>query len=248
MQNHPSNPPPVASNDPPPYTPTEPTSSSRETIIHRTSNTISGSYDLLDLLKLSTVSATINVSVDPKKANGTSIAKFVACTTSGTIHARFPSFADDIPIRDFHTTVDSTSGSLGGTYVLGSTTSFRSNSGSLNLALTPVTGNYGTELVTHTVSGGHTIDVLSGDSKAVANLIVRCRSSSGSITIRVPSDFSGTIAGKSTSGSVHIGGKGVKITNEERWSSGKRIEASKGDGNGRISVETVSGSVDIKIC
>ena len=97
------------------------------------------------------------------------------------------------------------------------------------------------------MSGGHNIDVYSGESKAVENLVARCGSSSGSITIRVPSDFSGTISGQSTSGNVHVGGKGVRITKDERWGSGKRIEASKGNGNGSISAETVSGSIDIEI-
>lgn len=101
-------------------------------------------------------------------------------------------------------------------------------------------------MVTSGNSDDQIITVLpSQDRTPLQALTLDARSVSGTITVRCPGDFEGTIEAGSVSGDISVSGPGVEIVKDDRSHGSKSIDAIKGDGAGRIVVNTVSGSVRI---
>ena len=75
-----------------------------------------------------------------------------------------------------------------------------------------------------------------------------CHSVSGSVTVQAPADFEGTIRAETTSGSINVGGAGVKIVKDVNAPGSRYVEATKGSGgSGSITVGTTSGRVKITV-
>ena len=132
---------------------------------------------------------------------------------------------------------------------MGSTTTFRTTSGSMNLVLLPAA--YGSDppsLVTSGVSDSQVIVILaSQDPTALQAMTLDSHSVSGTVTVRCPGDFEGIIQAGTISGDIVISGPGVKIVKDVHSPGSRYVEATKGIGAGRIVVNTVSGSVRVFI-
>lgn len=149
-------------------TPTSPLSS-RRTIVDTVSGSISGAYPLEDLLQISSQSGSVNVQVVPYPADpfAPMPADLEIQTSSGSIKALlpaqsilFPNYTP--PPRNYITRVHSNSGSVGGSYYLGSDSHFKTNSGSIKIVALPVL-QADTEKAnvfeTHTLSGSTAVDI-----------------------------------------------------------------------------------------
>ena len=117
--------------------------SSRRITVETISGAITGSYPLLDDLLLSSQSGSIDVNVVPKPAekSAPAPADLEVQTASGSIHVGLPVgfVAEYTPVsRDYITRVHSLSGGISGTYYLGSESSFKTTSGSIEITTLPV--------------------------------------------------------------------------------------------------------------
>ncbi|CAG8976925.1 hypothetical protein HYALB_00008836 [Hymenoscyphus albidus] len=147
---------------------------SRRVFVETTSGTINGIYPLMDFLGLSSQSGDINVGVLPKEVlpEAPTPADLEVQTATGSIQVDLPianqNNPDFIPPpRNYITNVHSSSGTIEGTYYLGSLGSFKSTSASLDFNILPIVTSGDTEQVdfvsrfeTHTVSGTTNITVL----------------------------------------------------------------------------------------
>lgn len=257
---------------------------SRRTIVETSSDSIEGNYALRDLLSLKSSSGRIEVSVDPKEEDSKhpSSADFVAQSNSGSISVDFPDgFLSDIPAREYDTRVRTGSSSVSGRYILGSSSSFVTNSGSIEIDILPYSSNASSSLRTETNSAHTDVAVLSPyttstlessstsptsdgpppySEVASESSISRSRASSlldsmrsyhkstsGSISLIYPDEWTGEISGESTSGRIKIRGKDVEMLDTHKWPARKSVTARKGDGDSRLSVKTTSGSIDILV-
>ncbi|KAI9846066.1 MAG: hypothetical protein M1837_004322 [Sclerophora amabilis] len=225
---------------------------SRKTRIDLGSGSITGQYQLLDLLSLKTTSGSVHVSISPQPAEegGESVpARFDVKTVSGSVQASFPSSLSDIPHRLYHTDVSSVSGAISGYYLLGASNRFRTTSGSINLSLLPGAFESSSSLSTHNMDGNTDIAILSGEAEAELGLLNSMhKSSSGSVSLRYPSSWMGTMKARIESGRVDINGPDVNIEKDHKsWNGARIVKARRGNGNSRIMVRAVSGSVNIDL-
>lgn len=227
--------------------------SSRELYIHETSNSVSGTYALYDLLSIRTLSGSVSINVEPKEADPdhpSRPARLVVSSTSGSVRIQFPSssLSDGIPSREYQISVETMSGTITGTYVHGSKTELGTKSGSISCDILPVYPNdghddYESQLATSTFSGSTRLNVLNPlNGEKLANLTAHhhCRGS-GSMNIKYPARWQGRVEARSGgSGSVQMGGDHLDV--ERRGS--KLLVGQKGRGNRKVLVDTVgSGSV-----
>jgi len=70
---------------------------------------------------------------------------------------------------------------------------------------------------------------------------------SGSLELRYPSKWEGTLAGSTVSGSLNLRGHDLKIIRDDKMGSTHRAEATKGHGNSYMHFESVSGSASITV-
>ncbi|KAI9857759.1 MAG: hypothetical protein M1824_004715 [Vezdaea acicularis] len=223
--------------------------SDRETYIRTTSRSIDGSYPLLDVLSLHTVSGSINTTVTPAAAAPDfpeKPASFNAQTTSGSIRVRFPLQPDELPERVYHTLVSSSVGSVGGSYVLGARNSFRTEAGSVDVVLLAREPAMEIPVVIETQSGRMSVDVrVSGERGTVmGRLEAGFRSNAGSVDVRYPESWAGELVVRTRSGSVDVVGEGVKVVRDEVDGGGERVvRAFKEGGTGRTEIRTVAGSI-----
>ena len=223
----------------------------RRTIVHTISDSIFGIYQLLDLLDLKTTSGSIEASVSPQAAGKDGPAQaavFKAHTVSGNIRVGLDRMSP-VPVREYITQVSSLSGTISGTYLMGSRASFGTISGSMNLVLSPAAyGRDPPSVFSKTVSGSQEIVVLASEDKtALQTLTLGSDSKSGSVIVRCSGDFEGTIRAGTLTGNIFVMGPGVEIVKTIPHSGGKYVEATKGNGAGMIRVNTVSGDVRIFI-
>lgn len=141
---------------------------SRRIIIETLSGSITGAYALLDYTALSSESGNIAVDVSPQVVDldAPEPADLEVQTASGSIEVKLP--LSHPPPRDYITNVHSTSGSIGGSFYIGSLASFKTTAGSLNFVALPIVQrniskdseapvNY---FETHTVAGSTDVEVL----------------------------------------------------------------------------------------
>jgi len=102
------------------------------------------------------------------------------------------------------------------------------------------------ELITESNSGGVDINVMPayGDADApVRDLWGKHVTMSGSIKVEYPRAWEGEISAKAVSGSIKVDGEGVEREESGGGGFGKSIRARKGNGNGELLLESMSGSV-----
>lgn len=228
--------------------------SSRETEINLSSGSIEGSFALLDLLSLKAQSGSIDVSVDPKEADAANPkpASFLARTSSGSIDANFPT-SGTIPSRNYISHIETSSGSIDGSYYLGSETIFHTNSASIKVDLLPIYDSADlSKLHVSTSSGEQAITILPpyqspGSFKYPSEH--KFQSTSGSLKLKYPQEWEGYIEGETLSGSVDIKGRDVKKLGDDKMGSWYRhFMARKGEvGKGRVGIKTTSGSVNLLV-
>ncbi|CAK1355084.1 hypothetical protein CB0940_01148 [Cercospora beticola] len=232
--------------------------SSRRTEVETISGSIRGKYALRDLLHLKSQSGSIDVNVDPKREDSKhpASAEFLVHTSSGSVKVNTPT-SGNIPIRNYQTRIETSSGSITGDFILGMLNSFHTQSGTVRATLLPVYDS--TEisfLHTDTKSASQTLTILPpysfpGDSFAQLRSDHKFFSTSGTLHLQYPDEWEGDIYGDTTSGSVRIRGKDVEFSSAldgaGSWPWGKHIQARKGNGKGRLKFTTVSGSVDLRM-
>lgn len=146
--------------------------SSRRILVETISGSITGSYPLMDYLGLSSQAGQINVNVTPEKVvkSDPKPADLEVQSSSGSISVNCP-VRYIPPPRNYITRVHSGSGSISGSYYLGSISSFRSQSGGIRIGGLPVLqsssstiGNDNTDrpnvFETNTISGSTNVEVL----------------------------------------------------------------------------------------
>ncbi|KAI8632829.1 hypothetical protein F5Y19DRAFT_419121 [Xylariaceae sp. FL1651] len=244
------------------------TPDSRRVVIRESSQSVSGSYPLYDLLSIATQSGSISVSVTPHSApseDPSHPASLELTSKSGSVHATLShAFAGDdasflpwaarpgIPARDYVTSVSAHSGSISGTFPLGIDTWLQSRSGGLGgieLVVMPVSTPGSRKLETVSHGGMQSIRIVDGGFWAAMEepwwegMVSRHESHSGSINVEYPNSWEGTIEVETGSGSASVTGRGVEIIREEQG----RILARKGKGNGgKVVVRAGSGSVNLR--
>jgi len=149
--------------------------SSRRINVETISGSVTGSYPLMDYLGVSTQSGSVKIDVFPQSAlpSAPAPAELEVQTTSASIEVNLP-VRDTVypayipPARNYTTLVQSASGSIKGSFYLGSISKFGTVSGSIHITGMPVLqaeGSSGSGEVkpifeTHTVSGSIQAEVL----------------------------------------------------------------------------------------
>lgn len=227
--------------------------SSRNTVIEVISGSVSGTYALRDLLSIKTSSGTINVDVEPKPIDRASPApaQFTAKTISGNIKTHFST--DDLPEREYRTHVESSSGTLSGFYILGSTSTFKTISGTISADILPYAADDGAStLRTDTSSGTTNINLLSpfiNPGRPMTHLHSTHHTTAASLNLVYPQEWEGTAAGGTISGNLAIRGRDVEVVDVSRGPVGKRMRVRKGSGNGSSNMDfgTTSGNIRITL-
>jgi DUF4097 and DUF4098 domain-containing protein YvlB len=227
------------------------TINSRETRLETVSGSISGKYALRDLLSITTKSGSVNINVEPKEAvDGVSkTAVFTANSVAGSIRADFE--RKSIPERDYQTTIETTVGSVDGTFIHGSKTSITSVAGGVTVDLMPFkSGDYASELTTSTNMGQSIITVVSpyrGAGTTLNGLKAMHKSISGAMNLTYPQEWEGHLKGSSVNGALHLQGKDLKLISREEKPGSNKVEAKKGKGASNLSFETVSGGCEVQV-
>jgi len=149
--------------------------SSRRILVETVSGSISGCYPLMDYLGMTAQSGSIKVDAFPQPVlpDAPKPAELEVQTASGSIEVNLP-VRDALsskyipPPRNYITSIHSSAGSIKGSYYLGSTSNFRSMSGSIHIVTMPVlqagssdqSGLPQNTFATHTVSGSIKAEVL----------------------------------------------------------------------------------------
>lgn len=224
---------------------------SRETHLKTISGSISGMYSLQNLLSVKTKSGSVNINVEPKEAvqGDSAPAVFMIDALSGSIRADLN--RKHIPERDYQTYVNTTVGSVDGTFIHGSRTEFTSIAGFVTADILPFkSGDYQSEIFTHTHSGQTSLTLRTpykAKNVPLNGLISTHKSTSGGLDITYPEEWVGTVDGTSLSGALHLQGKDLELLNENDEPGKNHVEARKGDGGSNMTFDTVSGGCEIKV-
>jgi hypothetical protein len=252
---------------------------SRQTMLQTRSSAIAGTFTHLDLISLTSTSGSVTASIIPGEADSSKPlpALLKIQTTSGSVRVTYPSIdvssssssTSTIPARDYETHIQTSSGSISGSYLFSSAADLVSRSGSITAGIlyapkssssssynprkeTPIN-----ELRTSSHSGATDIRISHVGRRSVKGKGGSLRSVhgagdgvSGSVRAKYPADWEGRIEAESASGNVRVGGEGVVVDKEERLGGKKRVRAHrKGegeDGSGSsIEARTGSGSVEV---
>ncbi|RYN17883.1 hypothetical protein AA0112_g11864 [Alternaria arborescens] len=225
--------------------------SSRQTYLQTISGSISGKYALSDLLSVKTKSGSVNIDIEPQAAasGSTNPAIFMVDSLSGSIRTDFK--RKHIPDRDYQTYINTTVGSVDGTFIHGSRTEFNSVAGLVTADILPFkSGDYQSEIYTSTHSGQTTLTLRSpykAKNVAMSGLVSTHKSTSGGLDVTYPPEWSGVVDGTSLSGALHLQGKDLELLGENDEPGKNHVEAKKGEGDSSLSFDTVSGECEIKI-
>jgi len=167
---------------------------------------------------------------------------------SGSVNINLPAF--DAPERDYRVSINSSSGLVGGHILHGGMTSIFSNSGRIEVQITPYAADaYASTIRTSTMSSVQNISMLSPANElgvSIKNMSSFHTSTSGSLTLHYPKEWEGTIEGHTESGSLQLHGGNLDIIRQNSTNKvGHYVLAKKGKGNSTLSFQTGSGSVDI---
>lgn len=228
------------------------TTRTREIIIHSSSGSVTGAYPLYDLLSITTLSGSIDISYFPRNSSSLNPkpASLILGTGSASIHVTSPTIPSNqlIPNRDYKNELKSGSGSITATLLHSSQTSIHAASGRIDASIHPH-GSLSTpsHLSTDSKSGSTTVTVhnsLSHPSSPMRAFSASHHYVSGSLKLFYPSQWQGRLFGDTVSGSLDIHWDGVKvIKDQKKWSGGRTIEAERGEGGeARLAFGGVSGS------
>jgi hypothetical protein len=225
--------------------------SSRRTYLQTISGSISGKYALSDLLSVKTKSGSVNIDIEPQSAveGSTNPAVFMVDSLSGSIRTDFK--RKHIPNREYQTYINTTVGSVDGTFIHGSRTEFNSVAGLVAADILPFnSGDYQSEIYTSTHSGQTSLILRSpyrAKNVAMSGLVSTHKSTSGGLDVTYPPEWSGVVDGTSLSGALHLQGKDLELLRENDEPGKNHVEAKKGQGESTLSFDTVSGGCEIKI-
>ncbi|KAI4681700.1 uncharacterized protein J4E84_007295 [Alternaria hordeiaustralica] len=225
--------------------------SSRQTYLSTISGSISGAYALSDLLSVKTKSGSVNIDIEPQPAaeGSTNPAVFSVDSLSGSIRTDFK--RKHIPERDYQTYINTTVGSVDGTFIHGSRTEINSVAGLVTADLLPFkSGDYQSEIYTHTHSGQTSLTLRSpykAKGVAMSGLVSTHKSTSGGLDVTYPEEWTGSVDGTSLSGALHLQGKELELLGENDEPGKNHVEAKKGDGKSSLSFDTVSGGCEVKV-
>jgi hypothetical protein len=225
---------------------------SRSTHLETISGSISGKYALYDSLTVATKSGSVNINIEPKEmANGGSeIAQFKATSQSGSMRVDFE--RKNIPDRDYKLEIETTVGSVDGTFIHGSSSTYSTIAGSVNADILPFkAGDYASLLSTLTTDGQTNIKLRSpykNKGKPLSKLVSTHKSISGLLDLEYPQEWEGRVQGETVSGLLHLQGKDLELINQEEKEGMNRVEARKGnDAGGMMVFSTTSGGCEIKV-
>ncbi|KAK2629002.1 hypothetical protein QTJ16_002105 [Diplocarpon rosae] len=160
--------------------------SSRGILVETMSGHIDGDYPLMDFLGLSSESGNVNVNVIPQEVlkEAPKPADLEVQTVSGSIQVNCPVGAGDPayqpPPRNYITNVHSSTGSIRGSFYLGSSSDFKSISSTITIIGLPVLQDDSSSgvsaapnntLATHTISGTTNVQILEPIFIAPANSV-----------------------------------------------------------------------------
>ncbi|KAL9599355.1 MAG: hypothetical protein Q9219_003888 [cf. Caloplaca sp. 3 TL-2023] len=229
----------------------------RSTSMNSTSGSINGDFCLRDSLAIHTVSGSIDITLSllPSKSNSTTTtpATLDLKSASGSIAVRTTALhtPQQIPDRDYRSTIRSNSGSLMASLVHGSSTELKSDNGRIQASLYPH-GNASlrSDLSTRSISGGQDVTVhasLTDASAPLRNFYAQHHGVSGSIRLEYPAQWEGVVQGETVSGGVAVMWPGLKVVEDGKGWGRKRFKGVKGSGGGGVvGFKDVSGSVDVR--
>ncbi|KAJ8112987.1 hypothetical protein OPT61_g4778 [Boeremia exigua] len=224
---------------------------SQRTFLRTTSGSISGKYALSDLLDIDTKSGSVNVDIAPQAAapERSSPAMFRASSHSGSMRVDFE--RKHIPQRDYQVYLNSTVGSVDGSFIHGSQTIINTVAGSMTVDILPFqAGEFASILDTSTHSGQMNV-TLRAPYKAkgvpMMGMTSTHRSVSGGMALKYPKEWQGHIDGTSLSGELHLQGDELELLSENDTPGKNHVEALKGDTGSKMTFDTVSGGCDIRI-
>lgn len=224
---------------------------SRETRLKTTSGSISGKYTLSDLLAIETKTGSVNIDVKPKASTSEASAPavFRASSHSGSMRIDFE--RKHIPDRDYQMYLNTTVGSIDGTFIHGSQTVINTVAGSVMADILPFkSGAYASSLDTSSHSGQMNVTLRTpykAKGVPMAGLSSTHSSVSGGMGLVYPKEWQGYINGTSLSGELHLRGQDLELLSEINKPGKNHVEAKKGSGRSRMAFDTVSGGCDIKI-
>ncbi|RDW92276.1 hypothetical protein BP5796_01670 [Coleophoma crateriformis] len=252
--------------------PTSSTFKSLDTEITTNSGSIKGLLNLYNSVKITSSSGAVSVAVIPQDQSQVTSqsAQLSIKTKSGSIRGQLPIYnRSAIPSRDYQTTIESSSGSVKGSYILGSLGVFNNGSGGLQTSILPVLqsraeGKSG--LTTNGASGSSHVNILAplhysghaGNEKgsgtsvggAIRTLSSKHSSNSGSMKVFYPVEWEGVIRYSGGSGGLRVGGEGVDIQPHDKESSSRQRIAFKGENpeeGSEMVVNGKSGAVEVRI-
>ncbi|OTB01577.1 hypothetical protein M426DRAFT_323338 [Hypoxylon sp. CI-4A] len=232
-----------------------------------TSGGIGGNWPLYDMLGLHSTSGNIQVSITPKEEleADPKAAVLSLSSISGAVSAAEPVHnASLIPLRDYLVDIKSTSGGIHGALAFGSGVELRSTASDIALNLLPVvnaealTPAQPAQLETTTTSGTTAVRVLEplvyGSRGRTLGGSLDClqavhKSTSGDIGLRYPQAWDGYLKAETTSGTLKVRGKDVRIIRSVGGFPGSKLEARKGpEGLGStVRVHALMGNLDAVI-
>lgn len=223
---------------------------SRETNIHLTSGSVTGSYPLYDVLDISTTSGSIDIDVEPKAANEDNVQPAILRLSSKSGSVRALTSVSSVPARDYQTTIKSLNGGIDATLLHGSHTSLRSLNGRINANLYPYGYNDSrTDINTYCQSGSTDITVhssISHPTDPMKKLYSEHSGLSGSLNLWYPAQWQGTVKGSTLSGSIDLDWDGLRVVKDEKKGWVKRtVEAVRGKGESELIISGKSGSVNL---
>jgi hypothetical protein len=220
---------------------------SRKIEVETTSNTISGSFPLADLLVIKSVSGAVDVAIEPKdsgleKQSSTLLIR----TGSGNIKANTATSA--IPNRTFNTQVHTVSGSVSGTFLLGVTSNINSASGAINAALHTAGALDARSCTVNSVSGSIHAAVHDQAYK-LGTVRSNFHSQTGAVDVHFPAAWEGKVQAESKTGSITVAGDGVSIVKDVTPypGAGRIVVAEKGFGDSNLSAQTLNAAISVRI-
>jgi DUF4097 and DUF4098 domain-containing protein YvlB len=224
---------------------------SSKTYLETISGSISGLYSLSDLVSVVTKSGSVNIEVEPKAATADSSPSAVFMVDAHSSSVRTDFKRKHIPDRDYQVYVNTTVGSVDGTFIHGSRTEIKSIAGFVNADLLPFkSGDYASTIDTHTEAGQTTVTLRTpykAKNVPMTGLISMHKTTSGELDLTYPQEWVGHINGTSLSGALHLEGKYLELLGENDKPQQNHVEAQKGSDGGKMEFDTVSGECKIRI-
>lgn len=191
------------------------TTADREITVHTNSASVTGTYALYDLLSITSISGSIDITVDPQpiSVDHPKPAVLRVSTNSGSIRVR--TLTSAVPDRIYESTIASRSGQLEVNIIHGKQSTVRTENGQIKADIYPYGFNDTRSSVdarTNSGSIGITLhSSLSHPAIPLKKLHSLYRTSSGSIDVFYPAQWQGIVEGSTGSGSVSLEWDGLRV-------------------------------------